>query len=326
MASPQFRRAVVGQSQALKDVYEIVDRIADTPCTVLVTGESGSGKEVIAGSLHLQSGRTGELIAVNCGAIPETLLESEMFGHTKGAFTGASSAKEGYVALAEGGTLFLDEIGELPAPLQVTLLRLLQQQEYTPIGAGRPRKANVRIVAATNIDLEQAVAERKFREDLFYRLNVIHIRVPSLRERREDIPLLAKHFLTRSRIRSGRNVRSITSSAVEALLEYDWPGNVRELENTLERAVLLARGEEITVDDLSPHVLARSKSQEPRSFDLPQHGLDLREAVARYEDALIAQALRRTSWNKNKAAQLLGLNRTTLVEMIKRKQLEPKSA
>jgi transcriptional regulator with PAS, ATPase and Fis domain len=318
---PRSMRGVIGNAESMLDVYRVIDRVADTSCTVLVTGESGTGKELVARAVHFASKRAAApFVAINCGAIPEALLESELFGHARGAFTGAHATKTGRIALAQGGTLFLDEIGELPLSLQVKLLRILQTHEYSPVGDTRTMKADVRIVAATNIDLEQAVAAGAFREDLYYRLNVIHLTVPALRDRREDIPLLVQHFIAKARTKTGRPVTEVSRAAAELLATYDWPGNVRELENTIERAVLLAPSDRIQPNDLPTRV--RGLGSERRVVaKLPDAGIDLRAAVESFENDLIRQALDRTGWNKNQAANLLGLNRTTLVEMLKRKRL-----
>ncbi|MCC6216243.1 MAG: sigma 54-interacting transcriptional regulator [Polyangiaceae bacterium] len=314
--------AVIGCSARLLEVYEIVDRVARSECTALVTGESGTGKELVARAIHEASDRArGPFVAVNCGAIPEALLESELFGHARGAFTGAVATKQGRVAQAAGGTLFLDEVGELPLALQVKLLRVLQAHEFSPIGDTKVLRADCRVVAATNVDLEAAVAEGSFREDLYYRLDVVRLEVPPLRERVEDIPLLVEHFLDRARSRVGRrDVEGISPAALDLLVAYGWPGNVRELENTIERALLLARGPQIEPGDLPARVKGLGSEQR---FDtkLPEVGTDLRRAVESFENGLIRQALDRTGWNKNRAARLLGLNRTTLVEMLKRKRL-----
>ncbi|HEY8946547.1 MAG TPA: sigma-54 dependent transcriptional regulator [Polyangiaceae bacterium] len=319
---PRSMEGLVGLSDALVEVYRIVDRVADTTCTILITGESGTGKELVARAVHKSSPRSeAPFVAVNCGAIPEALLESELFGHARGAFTGAHQAKPGRIAMAQGGTLFLDEIGEMPMALQVKLLRILQSREYSPVGDNRVLKADVRIVAATNVNLENAVQAGTFREDLYYRLNVIHVAVPALRERPEDVPLLVHHFLARAKEKLGRTqVSSISRAAAQLLAEYHWPGNVRELENTIERAVLLCNGDQIEPKDLPQRVLGlgAEKRISPR---LPDTGLDLRNAVETFENQLIRQALERTKWNKKQAAGLLGLNRTTLVEMLKRKRI-----
>jgi transcriptional regulator with GAF, ATPase, and Fis domain len=324
---PLSMGSVVGESLGLREVYRVIDRVAHTVCTVLITGESGTGKELVARAVHEASPRAERpFVAVNCGAIPEALLESELFGHAKGAFTGAHASRPGRIAMAEGGTLFLDEVGEIPLSLQVKLLRILQIREYSPVGDTRTMKADVRIVAATNVDLEKAVAEGKFREDLYYRLNVIHVHVPPLRERTTDIALLAAHFFATARERMGRqDLTGFSQAALKLVIDYPWPGNVRELENTVERAVLLARGPQVEPKDLPSKVCGLAS--EPRGPQkLPQGGIDLRAAVDAFENNLIRQALERTSWNKNRAAALLGLNRTTLVEMLKRKRIGSSAA
>jgi len=319
---PASMQGVIGMSETLVDVYRIVERVADTNCNILVTGESGTGKELVARAVHRSSPRAkAPFVAVNCGAIPEALLESELFGHARGAFTGAVQNKPGRIALAEGGTLFLDEIGEMPMSLQVKLLRILQSREYSPVGDNRVLKADVRIVAATNVNLEAAVQAGTFREDLYYRLNVIHVTVPALRERLEDIPLLVHHFLARAKEKLGRtNVTGVSRAAAQLLGEYQWPGNVRELENTIERAVLLCQTSQIEPKDLPQRVLGLG-SEKRIGARLPDSGIDLRNAVETFENQLIRQALERTQWNKKQAAGLLGLNRTTLVEMLKRKRI-----
>ncbi len=323
---PTSRGKIVGKSALLVDAMTTIDRVAKSTCTVLITGESGTGKEVVVGALHDASARAdGPLVVVNCGAIPEALLESELFGHARGAFTGAHAAHKGRVAAAEGGTLFLDEIGELPMSLQSKLLRLLQQREYSPVGESRTLKCDVRIVAATNRDLEAEVSAGHFREDLYYRLNVIHVHLPALRERRDDVDLLIGHFFQICKDRAGRDdLESISPEAMALLRSYDWPGNIRELENALERAVLLTLGTVITEHDLPARVRTSgkpAKAEPSGAAELPNGGIDLRAAVEEFESALVRQALDRTGWNKNRAAQLLGINRTTLVEMVKRKRL-----
>ncbi|MEO8181203.1 MAG: sigma 54-interacting transcriptional regulator [Deltaproteobacteria bacterium] len=323
---PASMRGVVGSSSALVDVFAVVDRVADTDCTVLITGESGTGKELVARGVHSQSLRSnGPFVAVNCGAIPEALLESELFGHARGAFTGAHAAKPGRIGVADKGTLFLDEIGELSLALQVKLLRVLQAREYSPVGDTRVLKADVRVVAATNMDLEKAVAEGRFRQDLYYRLNVIMLHVPELKRRPSDIPELVSHFMAMAREKTGRQITQISRAAMQLLSDYAWPGNVRELENTIERAMLLCASERIEPGDLPVRVrgLGTPGRNSPK---LPESGIDLRAAVETYENDLIRQALDRTGWNKNRAAHLLKLNRTTLVEMMKRKRIAPRAA
>ena len=445
---PTSRGKIIGQHPTIRKVLDTIDRVASSMCTVLVTGESGTGKELVVAALHdASTRRTGPLVTINCGAIPTDLVESELFGHAKGAFTGAQNARRGHVATAEGGTLFLDEVGELPMAAQVKLLRVLQQREYTPVGESRSVKCDVRVVAATNRDLKAEVAAGRFREDLFYRLNVIHLRLPALRERGTDVRVLATHFYRHFVVACGRDdLRGFSATALTAIEAHPWPGNVRALENAVERSVLLARGPFIETDDvlgsgagisismaavvvpssrtgggvisrapLTPTqvVLARAETRtdtravevrvaearpapapafrvtsEPRvdaraeqpsraptrdfrreaqstalppppkaahfgssprheavsrpavlsivtvsdprpgnpsnpAFPrvLPEQGFDLFSAVEQYQNNLIRQAMSRTGGNKNKAAQLLGLNRTTLVEMIRRRGL-----
>jgi transcriptional regulator with PAS, ATPase and Fis domain len=321
---PTSMGGVVGASDVLTELYKMIDRVADTSCTVLITGESGTGKELLARAVHGASPRRNRpFVAVNCGAIPEALLESELFGHARGAFTGAVATKLGRIAQAEGGTLFLDEIGELPLSLQVKLLRILQAREYSPVGDTRTLSADVRIVAATNVDLEEAARNGAFREDLYYRLNVIHLAAPPLRDRAEDIPMLAGYFLERARARAGRDrVTKISRQAAELLCSYGWPGNVRELENTIERAVLLSGGEVIEPRDLPAKLQGFAGTEARTGPRLGETGVDLRKAVETFENQLIRQALERTNWNKKRAAELLGINRTTLVEMLKRKRID----
>jgi DNA-binding NtrC family response regulator len=320
---PTSRGKIIGRHPSMRRVLDTIERVADSPVTVLITGESGTGKELVVAALHDRSSRArGPLITVNCGAIPENLIEAELFGHTRGAFTGATSARQGFVAAAEGGTLFLDEVGELPLQVQVKLLRLLQQREYTMVGDSRVQKSDIRIVAATNRDLDAEVTARRFREDLYYRLNVVHVELPALRDRADDIELLAMHFVRTCSARCGRSVTGFTPEAMAALRAFPWPGNVRSLENTIERAVLFAHGNLVAVEDL-PEKIRQVRPASPQASGsptaLPDTGIDLRSAVESYENQLISAALTRTNGNKNRAAQLLGLNRTTLVEMIKRK-------
>jgi len=321
---PTSRGKIIGHDPHIAAAITTLERVAPSNCTVLITGESGTGKELAVAALHDASPRAGsKLVSVNCGAIPENLIESELFGHAKGAFTGAQSAREGFIAAAEGGTLFLDEVGELPLSVQVKLLRVLQQKEYTPLGSTRSIKCDVRIVAATNRELDHEVAAKRFRQDLYFRLNVIHVTLPSLRNRRNDIPLLARHFLMHCQERTGRSdVTEISPAAMEVLKSYDWPGNIRELENTIERAILLAPGPIVEISDLPSKILTSASTGDPDvSVALPEGGIDLRAAVEQFETKLIVDALARTGGNKNRAAQLLKLNRTTLVEMVKRKQI-----
>jgi DNA-binding NtrC family response regulator len=316
---------IVGSSPALRGVLEVVAKVAETDSTVLVTGESGTGKELIARAVHYNSPRSDRMFVTgNCGAIPDELLESELFGHVRGAFTNAVSHREGRFSVADQGTIFLDEIGDMSPNLQVKLLRVLQDRTFEPVGSSKTVSVNVRVIAATNQNLEEAIRDRRFREDLFYRLNVIPVEVPPLRERPEDIPLLAQHFLEVASQAKVKRVDSISREAVELLCGYSWPGNVRELENLMERLVVLCSEGEIGVQDL-PEPLRR---QEPPTVSVPQlppTGLSFRDVVDGFETDLILQALEQTHWNKNQAARLLGLNRTTLLEKIKKKGLEARS-
>ena len=316
---------VIGESAALRAVLAMVDKVSASDSTVLITGESGTGKELIARAIHYNSARAERvLISLNCGAIPEELLESELFGHVKGAFTNAVAHREGRFSAADGGTIFLDEIGDMSPNLQVKLLRVLQERSFEPVGSSKTVRVDVRVIAATNQKLEDAIRRGAFREDLYYRLNVIPIEVPPLRRRKEDLPLLIEHFLARHNAERPRRIEGLSDAAMEQLLAYDWPGNVRELENLIERLVVMRGEGVIDLDDLPPHL---------QSLDRPRHlaavpplgptGLDLNDLLERIETQLILQALERTHWNKNRAAQLLGLHRTTLIEKIKKRGLEP---
>ena len=326
-ATEQWRRRYAptmrGESPELTRAFDRMRRVADTDCAVLIQGETGTGKELVARAVHEASNvKNGPFVAINCAAVPATLLESELFGHARGAFTGAHTARQGRVAAAEHGTLFLDVVGELPLALQVKLLRLLQQREYSPVGDTRTYKADIRIVAATNRDLMKEVAAGRFREDLFYRLNVIHLDLPPLRDRAEDVELLAAHFFREHAARAGRDdLTGLAPETLTALRAHTWPGNIRALENVVERAVLLSHGPQITVADLPPEVRGATASNAKAAPSLPDVGIDLRTAVEQFENQLILQALDRTGWNKQRAAALLRVNRTTLIEMVKRKNL-----
>jgi two-component system NtrC family response regulator len=380
----RYAASLIGEDPKLLRVFSTLERIADTDCSVLIVGESGTGKELVARALHAASDRRDKpFVAVNCAAIPENLFESELFGHARGAFTGASERRVGRFMQADGGTLLLDEIGELPLPVQAKLLRVLQEREVTPVGESRAQRVDVRVVAATHRDLEQMVAEGKFREDLLYRIHVVPVELPALRERRSDVPRLVRHFIERARERRGRDVTGITEEAMAALCAYRWPGNVRQLENAVERMVLL-RGEGlIELDDVPERIRnagANGRESTPGEIAAPAHGrwvepgrasspgtlsaagfgervsdvypvappatsampqgalaaasplgvgalepvlpaggIDLRDAVDRFETALIRQALERAGWNKNRAAAMLQMNRTTLVEKLKKR-------
>ncbi len=307
---PQGFDAMIGRHAEMVKIYGLIAQIAPTPATVLITGESGTGKELVARAVHSQSPRSGQpFVAVNVAALPETLVESELFGHEKGAFTGAVAKKLGKFELAHGGTLFLDEIGSLRLDLQAKLLRALQQREIERLGGSRSVPVDVRVIAATNVNLRQAVRDHAFREDLYYRLHVVPITVPPLRDRRDDIPLLADHFLRKYRREFNRDVRSISVGALEVLRRYDWPGNVREMENIIQRSVVLASGPVLQLQDL-PLDLAM-----PETGPLLDEGsgLPLREAREQFERQYVLRVLERVGWNQSRAARLLGLHRNTLL-------------
>lgn len=317
---------MIGRSRAMRDVFDRIQKVAKTDSTILIMGPSGTGKELVASAIHKLSSRGQKnRVSVNCGAIPGELLESELFGHVKGAFTGAISTRKGRFELAQNGTIFLDEIGDMPQLLQVKLLRVLQERQIEPVGSTENIDIDVRVIAATHRDLEKAVAEGKFREDLFYRLNVIPIRMPALKERREDIPLLISHFLDRFVSADRSNEISFAPLTMDLLMGYDWPGNVRELENVIERLVILRGGNEILPEDL-PAKIFRSNPLATHTyktlFELPEPGVDLKQILSDIEDSLIMQAMNRTGGNKNQASKLLSLNRTTLIEKMKKKNLE----
>lgn len=321
----------IGQSRAVKSIFELISKVANTDSTILILGESGTGKELVARAIHARSNRNHRpFVPVNCGAIPSELLEAELFGHVKGAFTGAHTNRQGRFSLAHQGTLFLDEIGTMPPSLQVKILRALQEKEFEPVGSSKTQRSDCRVIAATNIDLEQEVSRGQFREDLFYRLNVIPITLPSLRERREDIPLLVTHFLAQFSSKKGYSISGVSDSAMETLVRYNWPGNVRELENICQRLCILKVSGQIDIEDL-PAKLLQSKPVQATATPwthwlqsgIPEGGIQFDELVAQFENDLILKALEQTKWNKNQAAQLLHLNRTTLVEKIKKRGLAP---
>jgi DNA-binding NtrC family response regulator len=313
---------IVGNSPSLQEALEIVRKVADSDSTCLVTGESGTGKELFARALHYNSQRADRmLVTVNCGAIPEELLESELFGHVKGAFTNASSHREGRFSVANGGTIFLDEIGDMSLNLQVKLLRVLQERSFEPVGSSKTIRVDVRVIAATNQDLTAAIAEGRFREDLYYRLNVIPIEVPPLRERVGDVEMLVAFFIEKLNKEKNKQVSGINSEALSLLKDYGWPGNVRELENTMERMVVLRSDGELDVNDLPRQLRTAPPPAKPSAPSVPSSGVSFNELVDIFETDLISQALDKTCWNKNKAAKMLGLNRTTLLEKIKKKKL-----
>jgi DNA-binding NtrC family response regulator len=314
--------AVIGEHPAMRLVLERVAQIADTEASVLIRGETGTGKEVVARLIHGASARrAGPFVAVNVSAIPETLAESELFGHVRGAFTGADKPRTGRFVAAEGGTLFLDEIGEMPRGVQAKVLRALQERVVTPVGASEPVPVDVRIVAATHRNLEDMITAGTFREDLYYRLDVVPVEIPPLRERRQDIPALVEHFRVEVNAREGRAVPGFALDVMQRLGAYDWPGNVRELENLVERLVVVAANRVIVMADLPAHLRTNVVDLEKATLDLPLSGVDLRVFLTQLEERLILQALERTGGNKNRAAELLGMNRTTLVEKLRRRNV-----
>jgi two-component system, NtrC family, response regulator AtoC len=311
---------LIGISPAILELHRLIGKVAETDSTVLVSGESGTGKELVALALHHQNhSRTGPFVAVSCGAIAENLLESEFFGHEKGAFTGAIAARAGRFELAHKGTIFLDEVGELSQNLQVKLLRVLQERSFERVGSSKTRAVDVRVISATNRDLEQEVEEGRFREDLYYRLNVIPITLPPLRSRPEDIPILIRHFLDRVNRLSNATTTGVTPEALRLLQAHQWPGNVRELENLIARVVALKESGPIDVDDLPASIRQSKKSEGPAAgFSFPPQGIDLPCLIDELEHDLIEKALALSHGVKSRAAELLGLNRTTLVEKIRR--------
>ena len=314
---------IIGTSPAMNLVFERMSRIVKSDSSVLVTGESGTGKELVARALHYNGTRRDRpFIAVNCSAIPEALLESELFGHVRGAFTGAVKDKPGKFETANHGTIFLDEIGTLSLHLQVKLLRVLQEHEVERVGSNKTVKLHVRVISATNSELENMVKCGIFREDLYYRLNVIPLHLPPLRERQQDIVYLTAFFLEKQCRLMGRAPCSISKQALEALELYSWPGNVRELENLIERMIVLTDATVITLDDIPAKIVGEKSADEALSFTMPSNGVDLVETMSRIEQSLIRQALESAGGVKAKAAALLGINRTTLVEKIKRLKIE----
>ncbi len=317
--------SMIGRSTAMRLVFDRIKKVAQSDSTVLIFGESGTGKELVANAIHQLSHRQkSSMVSVNCGAIPRDLLESELFGHVRGAFTGAISDRKGKFQLADKTSIFLDEIGDMPLLLQVKLLRVLQAREFEPVGSSQLCSIDTRVIAATHKNLENEVDEGKFREDLFYRLNVIPVNLPALRDRKEDIPLLISFFLKKYVSADQSNTISFSLEAYDLLMSYNWPGNVRELENVVERLVILKGGTSIVPQDL-PNKIFKGNPLTNRTyktlFELPEEGVFLKKILSDIEDSLILQALDRTKGNKNKASQLLNLNRTTLIEKIKKKQL-----
>ncbi len=339
LESESFR--IVGESPSIREVFDVVERAAGSQSTVMIYGESGTGKELIARALHMNSPRASKpFIAVNCGAIPHELLESELFGYEKGSFTGAVNTRIGRMELANQGTIFLDEIGDMPTSLQVKLLRVLAEREIDRIGSTKPTPIDIRVITATHRNLEESIKVGKFRADLFYRLNIIPINLPSLRERKTDIPLLANHFL--KQFNGATKSKTISNEAMNFLVNYSWPGNIRELANFVERMVVLSIGPTIMPRDLPDKVFGDAQKEKCQPLEgeeeeegnpalilqqslrqsfhvgIPEGGINLKKTVEEFEKELLLEALEKTGWVKNKAANLLGLNRTTLVEKLKK--------
>lgn len=320
-------KKIVGTSKAIKKIYDLIEKVSDTDGTVLITGASGTGKELIAKSIHYNSQRSDKpMVVINCGAIPEALLESELFGHEKGAFTGAYKKRIGRFEMANGGTIFLDEIGEMSPALQIKLLRVLQEQRFERVGATKTIHVDLRFIAATNKNLTIAINTEKFREDLYYRLNVIPIKVPSLKQRRSDIPLLIDFFMKKFQRGKKNKITDFSQVAMDAILAYNWPGNVRELENVIKRLTILCESPVVSFDDLPENIQDVSGSHHPEKEVIIDNELNLNEAVQDYEKKIILEALEKSNWVKSKAAKLLNINRTTLVAKIKKQNIETDKA
>ncbi|UCG52395.1 MAG: sigma-54-dependent Fis family transcriptional regulator [Candidatus Latescibacterota bacterium] len=311
-------KTIIGKSEEMEKVFKLVDKVAETDSTILICGESGTGKELIARAIHFRSNRANNpFVSINCGALPESLLESELFGHVKGSFTGAIRDKDGLFKVAQGGTFFLDEVGETSPTIQVKLLRVLQEREIIPVGGTNPIKVDVRLIAATNADLERAVGQDKFRADLYYRLNVIPVALPPLRRRKDDIPLLVSHFLKKFNDRlDSKAQKAISKGAMDVLVNYSWPGNVRELENVIERAVILEETGEIQVESLPDKLRLREQSSQQLITDRAQ--VTLEELEKQY----LLKVLEDTNWQKKRASSILGINASTLYRKIQRYGLE----
>ncbi|WP_197904812.1 sigma-54 interaction domain-containing protein [Desulfosarcina alkanivorans] len=316
-------KGIVGESSQMQEIFRLVERVADSDSTILINGETGTGKGLIAHAIHKRSYRREEpFVSINCGAIPENLLESELFGHIKGAFTGATANKVGKFEAADGGTIFLDEIGDMSQDLQVKILKVLEERCFEPVGGCKTIKVNVRIVAATHRDLEEEVQKGNFREDLFYRLFVIPIKLPALRDRRSDIPHFVAHFMNGLNRGKKTRVNGISDEALDVMMRHAWPGNVRELANLMERLVVIKGDGEIDIHDLPPKMRQETHNACFAAPEITSDGLCLNTAVSEFEKRLIYQSLEKTKWVKNRAAKLLHVKRTTLVEKIKRYELQ----
>jgi len=326
--SPLQLNGIIGQSDEIKHIFSTIAKVAGTDSTSLITGETGTGKGLIARAIHQNSTRSDRpFVAINCGALPENLLESELFGHTKGAFTGAFTAKDGKFEQANSGTIFLDEIGDMSPDLQVKILRVLEENEFEKVGGNRTISVNIRVIAATHRDLEERVEQGLFREDLFYRLFVIPMHLPPLRERKTDIRVLTKHFHGEFNSKNNLGIKGFTTEALDLLYAYSWPGNIRELKNLVERLVVLKQEGWLAPADLPTKIRGSQKIViTPPAEEFSDEGIPLATAVTEYEKALILQSLEKVHWVKNRAAKLLHLNRTTLVEKIKRYDLTPSDA
>jgi transcriptional regulator with GAF, ATPase, and Fis domain len=312
---------IIGHGTAMRKIFRIVEKVAESDTTIMLNGETGTGKGLIARAIHKTSGRRGQpFVQINCGATPEGLLESEFFGYRRGAFTGATADKAGKFEIAKGGTIFLDEIGDMSADLQVKVLRVLEEGEFERVGGNETIKTDARIIAATHRDLEEEVQKGNFREDLFYRLYVIPVMLPTLKERKADIPYLVAHFIEQFAVKKESSPAKFSDEAMKVLVNYSWPGNVRELKNLIERLVVLHEGEHILPEDL-PEKIRIVSSRAARRKEISSEGISFNTAVSEFEKALIISALDQTNWVKNKAAQLLKIKRTTLVEKIKRYNL-----
>ena len=314
---------LIGTSGPIRKIFDIIEKVADTGGTILITGASGTGKELIARAIHYSSNRSAKpLVVINCGAIPQELLESELFGHEKGAFTGAHKSRVGRFELGDGGTIFLDEIGEMSPALQVKLLRVLQEQQFERVGGTKTIHVDIRIIAATNKNLATAISKEKFREDLYYRLNVIPIKVPTLKQRKSDIPLLMDFFLKKYQKDKKERIKGFSPEAMDAMVANNWPGNVRELENVIQRLTILCENQIVDIDDLPGNIQENRRSIQLEEDMIADRELDLQETIKGYEKQIIIEALEKSNWIKSKAAKLLNIKRTTLLAKIKKQNID----